>query len=396
MLAGAVLLIAICCNPCSFDDNVDELIKLTDSEKRNVRIVAINELGRLIPNLESEDQKRVAEKIVGAVSDPASLVVSAAKMQMAQHPEIYNNFLGPFMKSKELRPFAQGCESIKAIGAPARIWLKQLGENLDNKVERFHLASLHALAHLQDQDLLPLLDKVIEKLDSKDFNIQLSACRVLAKIGPKANKAGPRLVRLLEDGIASSRSWASIALGAIGPHEDYDVVKLLDERLDRFYLIDRQRALEGLAYLGDHAKPTLPKVEKLMKDLSKSVPHTAARTHWKITGDAGKAIEVLVRLVPSMDFGVDSMDVLAEMGHEAKPAVPNLVKQLESPEAPTREAAIYALAAIGKGAKDAIGPLKKMDKDEDVLIRAAAEMAIGKIKQATEEQSQETETDSNE
>jgi HEAT repeat protein len=231
---------------------------------------------------------------------------------------------------------------------------------------------------------------VIAKLDSKNFNVQLSACRVIIQIGHPARKAGPRLVNLLEEGIASSRSWASIALGAIGPHEDYDVVDLLSQRLSRFYLVDRQRALVGLAYLGPEAKAALPAVEKLMNDPTKSVQATSARTRWKITGETEKSVEILIPLLPTMEHGVEAMDVLAEMESAAKTAVPALIQQTRSPEAPSRESAVYTLAAIGAAARSAIPDLEKVAaKDNDRLIREAAKFAIQSISVADAKASEE-------
>lgn len=372
----AALTSLISCGPA---DELQDLIEKSNSKIRNERIAATDAIGNLVPKLTGDAKKTAAEKIISSVASGTDLVVSAAKLHMAEKPDLYNEYLGPFLSADEFVKIAQGCEAIKAIGAPARKWLPQLKKYLDKEERNFHLAALHALAYLEGKDIEPLMDKVIQRLESKDFNVQLSACRVLAKIGAPANKAGPKLVELLKNGNPSARSWASIALGAIGPHEEYSVVELLEERLDYFYLVDRQRALEGIAYLGEHAKPALPKIEKLMKLESKSVQHTASRTHWKVTGDATLAVDTLIKLLPTMEYGVDSMDILAEMGREAKKAVPDLMKQLKSTEAGHREAAVYALASIGADAKSAIEALKKMDKDEDVLIRSAAKKAVATI-----------------
>ena len=56
-----------------------------------------------------------------------------------------------------------------------------------------------------------------------------------------------------------------------------------------------------------------------------------------------------------------------------------MVKQLSSSEAAHREAAVYALASIGTAANEAISELKKLKKDNDVLIRDAAAKAIKSI-----------------
>lgn len=361
------------------NDQLQDLIKKSNSKNRDVQISAIDEIGKLAKSLSGKERKVAAEKIISSVSSSTSLVVTAAKLQLAENPELYNEYVGSFLTSDEPFKIGQGCEAIKAIGAPAKKWLKPLQTHLDNDERNYHLAALHALAYLDGKDLEPLMDNVIARLDSKDFNVQLSACRVLAQIGVPAKKAVPKLVDLLKNGLPSARSWASIALGAIGPHEDYPIVQLLEERLDYFYVVDRQRALQGIAYLGEHAKPALPKIEQLMKMKSKSVQHTASRTYWKVTGNAQPAVDTLITLLPTMEYGVDSMDILTEIGSEAKKAVPDLIKQLTSTEAGHREAAVYALASIGSDAKPAVAALKKMNKDEDVLVRSAAKKAIETI-----------------
>ncbi|MEM9413387.1 MAG: HEAT repeat domain-containing protein, partial [Planctomycetota bacterium] len=115
---------------------------------------------------------------------------------------------------------------------------------------------------------------------------------------------------------------------------------------------------------------------------SKSVEHIASRTYWKVTGDSEKAVKKLIALTSTMEFAMESMDILGEMGEVASAAVPALIKQLSNPEVPYREAAIYALAKIGTGAEPALPKLKSMNSDKDVLIQAAAQDAIKKIEAA--------------
>lgn len=367
-------------------DQVEDLIKQAASEDVSERLEAVLELGQWLPKLPDEFQSQVAEAIVNALADDSEDVRAAAGMRIAENSAIINMNLQPFLNSQEPLPFTKACEAIKAIGPEARIWLPLIEKKLDLNERIYKLAALHALRVLDGKDLLPLLEKIIQALDHPDFNVQLSACRVIVQIGPDAKKAGPHLVKLLENGIASSRSWASIALGAVGPHEDYDVVDLLVERLSRFYLVDRQRALEGLALLGPEAKLALPQVEALMNDPTKSVQHTAARTHWKISGSSELAVKTLIPLISTMEHGVESMDILAEMGPQAQDSMEALIIQLKSSELPMREAAVYALAAIGPNAAAAVGPLRELQRDPDLLIRAAAENAIKKIEQVAPQQ----------
>ena len=363
----------------SVDVEVEGLLEDVRSEYGAKRIKSLMKMGELVAGLDEPDQGNVARAIVEGASDGKELVRSAAKIQIAENAQIINRYLDTFLKSDTALEYAKACEAIKAIGPVARIWMPLLKKHASSKDRHFLMSTLHAFSALDKKDLLTVLDPTIKALDHKDFNVQWSACRVLSIIGPDAKKAGPRLVRLQKEGIASARSWASIALGAIGPHEDYDVVALLEERLEFFYLIDRERALKGLAMLGDKAKSTLPKIEMLMKTRAKSVQHIASKTHWKITGDPKLAVERLSTLVGTMEYGTESMDILAEIGADAKAAVPALIKQLKSSEDAHREAAIYALASIGPAASDAVVELKKLNQDVDLLIRAAAVRAIQSI-----------------
>ena len=368
-------------------ENLDHWLEQYKSPKSDDRIEAVLKVGEMLETLDEVDAEKAYEFMFQAFADRTSLVQSAAKVRLAQRPDGAVPYLKKFIDSEKERDFLMACEAIKSIGPEAKIYLPGIVKRLDGKVEHLRLAALHAMRVMDGEDLLPYLDQVIAALDSENFNVQLSACRVIIQIGEPAKKAGPRLVKLMEEGIVSARSWASIALGAIGPHEDYDVVDLLSQKLPEFYLVDRERALIGLAYLGPNAKKALPAVEKLMVDESKSVEHVAARTRWKITGDADKSVEVLIKLLPTMEHGADSMDILAEMEGAAKKAVPFLIEQTLSTEAASREGAVYALAAIGAESETALPRLKKIaSKDKDRMIREAAKLAIESIHEAKNEE----------
>ena len=374
-------------------EKLDKWIDQMESPVTDKRIEAVLKIGELLPTADEIDADKGYAVLFNALGDHTSLVQSASRMHLAKLRGEALPYLKKYIESDQLSEFSMACEAIKSIGPESKEFLPVIAKRLDGDSEKFLMAALHAMRVMDREALMPYLDKTIKALDSKNFNVQLSACRVIVQIGELAKKAGPRLVKLLEEGIASSRSWASIALGAIGPHEDYDVVDLLSQRLDRFYLVDRERALVGLAYLGPEAKAALPAVEKLMKARNKSVQHVAARTRWKITGEADPTVDVLIPLLPTIEYGADAMDILAEMESAAKKAVPYLIEQTKSAEPPSRESAVYALAAIGAEAESAIPELKNLiKKEKDRLIREAAELAIQTIKEALEAQSKKADS----
>ena len=287
-------------------ESLEHWFEQYNSKKNDDRIESVLKVGDLVDTADEVDAEKAYEFIFRAFGDHAELVQSAAKVRVAQRPTEALPYLKKFVDSGKRKDFAMACEVIKTVGAEAKIYLPGIVKRLGDDDEMIRMAALHAMRVMNSKDLLPYLDQTISALDSKNFNVQLSACRVIIQIGEPAKKAGPRLVKLMEEGIVSARSWASIALGAIGPHEEYDVVELLSEKLTEFYLVDRERALVGLAYLGPQAKKALPAVEKLMADPSKSVEHVAARTRWKITGEVEPSVQVLIKLLPTMEHGADS------------------------------------------------------------------------------------------
>jgi HEAT repeat protein len=71
---------------------------------------------------------------------------------------------------------------------------------------------------------------------------------------------------------------------------------------------------------------------------------------------------------------------LAEIGPDAKDAVPALIAALKSKEVEVRGASAHALGEIGSGAKSAIDALTQVIKnDDDADVRKTAVLAIGKI-----------------
>ena len=70
---------------------------------------------------------------------------------------------------------------------------------------------------------------------------------------------------------------------------------------------------------------------------------------------------------------------LAEIGPDAKEAVPALAAALTSPEVEVRGRAAFALSEIGPAAKSAVADLAKLLKDDDADVRKAAALALGKL-----------------
>jgi HEAT repeat protein len=73
---------------------------------------------------------------------------------------------------------------------------------------------------------------------------------------------------------------------------------------------------------------------------------------------------------------------LGSLGEAARPYVRDLVALLAHEDPYYRVTATKALGDLGTVAKDAIPELQNLEKDEEAEIRAAAETAIRKIREA--------------
>lgn len=374
-----LFLILVPCIASADDAQITKLLVEAKSDKSATRGAAVLKLGDSLGSITDDaQQKSVSVTLIDSIRDRSELVSHLARLRIAENPKLINKYLGKYVTSNDFQQFGTGAETIKAVGSEARQWLPDLLKQLGTEDKEFKLGALHAMRALDSQDLVECLDQTIAALDHPDFNVQLSACRVLEKIGPDAKKAGPRLVQMMKEGSVSARSWASVALGAIGPHENYDVAKLVEAHLDLPSVIDRERALIGLAHLGGHAKFVLPKIEILMEKKSKRVQNTASFAHWKISGDPTKAVSRLTSLIATMEHGAESMDFLAEIGPDAKSSVDEIIKQLKSAEFTHRESAVRALSSFGPsaGANAKVALQELLKNEDDLLIRSIAESAV--------------------
>ena len=68
----------------------------------------------------------------------------------------------------------------------------------------------------------PLLDALAPNLYSENFHVQYWTCRALAAIGPAAANLTPDLCYLAENGVASVRRNACLALGDVAVGTEYE------------------------------------------------------------------------------------------------------------------------------------------------------------------------------
>lgn len=236
----------------------------------------------------------------------------------------------------------------------------------------------------------------------------ISACDVLAAIGPDAKSAVPTLLKLLEDE-GPMVSWhAARALGEIGASPE-TVIPALVKGLQSPVAENRAASAVAIGSYGAAAKGSVAAVAALWKDREPSVRIAACHA----LGEMGPAAAgAVVQLDKALDDEVGTVTlaaadalgrvgesavapltarlkdpglrqlaaaVLGGMGPVAKGSVPVLIKLLDEQDLPTRRAALLALASIGPDAKDAAPALRKKLETADDRGRAGAVYGLVKI-----------------
>jgi HEAT repeat protein len=209
------------------------------------------------------------------------------------------------------------------------------------------------------------------------------ALAVFGRIGPDAKQALEPVAALAKAKNALSFP-AAVAVYQIDPKPDHALAlaALLEDKTLRV------PAAEALAQLRPTGKAVAIELLTALDDPDEELARAAAVALWRIEKNPS-ALKTLTRLLRSTDPKVReraALELGAELGPEAKPAVPDLVKRLFDPRAAVRSTAAEALGRIGPDAKSAAPALLALlDGDEPAFVQSAACEALGLIEPAEKE-----------
>lgn len=180
------------------------------------------------------------------------------------------------------------------------------------------------------------LDVLSRWLTEPDANIRALAARGLARLGPAAKPALPKLMTALKDSDKGIRLAALSAVGAIG-REAHTAVPLLRRCLRDSDVDVRRGAIEAVGQMDGVAKEAVPAVAEAarQKDLRKP------------------ALDVIVRLGPTASEAIPVLAELLSSDKENRPAIMAAIKAIH----PQKKQATLVAAALIKlfGLQDASG-----------------------------------------
>lgn len=260
------------------------------------------------------------------------------------------------------------CASIALgqIGEASEKAISALAAALSDPVPSVRCQAALALWRLNASDARALRT-LKENLAGGDWDARYAAAEAAVEMGEAAKETVPLLRKILQDGDAQRGNWRAIAAQALGA-------------------------------MGRAARDALPDLISILSDSEWNARFRAVEALGKIAVDEVDVVAALSSHVDSnRGLGVAAAEALSRMGPGAGKAVPALVRVLEKPaeevrdvlgrsrdlDAPRRAAAAAALGSIGKGARSALPALEKATKDTDAAVRAAASVAIQKIRENT-------------
>jgi len=253
--------------------------------------------------------------------------------------------------------------------------LDKLIGDLSNADEKVSLRAIDDLGKLgaEAKSAVPALAKALSH-ESKD--VRWHAARTLGSIGLEANSAVPALVEALGDDVPEVRAYAAFALGKIGDGTDAVVDRLIDRLFDPNALV-RRASVKAMREIAPPDEKVRPIVLKILEEGDPAIVLPALHT----LADEGK--EAVPRLCKALKHDRAcywACLVLAEIGPDAKAAVPHIKDVLKHEDPVVRLQALVTLGEIGPASEqlvpDIVGVLENDDFDG---VRYGAAFALGKI-----------------
>ncbi|MFW9831930.1 MAG: HEAT repeat domain-containing protein [Candidatus Thorarchaeota archaeon] len=266
-----------------------------------------------------------------------------------------------------------------------------------------------------DKDAASVVELATDLLESNIDEVRGYSALLLAKIGPAAKNAVPKLISLLQDPDPSVARDAALALGMIGSKSE-DAMKALkevqgaeDPQLQLFSRIGLARlgtvdeeivasltsavndrdpmngifAIQALGEIGEPAKSAEPIILRLLSHRHPALRLIVGQALYKLHSAPGPIAQALVRNLPLRKaepfIRRDSFNLLQQIIKDVPEVIPSLTKQVSNRDPVTRVMAARLLAEFGEEAIEAAPALVRMMEDNLMTCQYHARQALEKI-----------------
>jgi HEAT repeat protein len=328
-----------------------------------------------VPSLKT-NARRQAFEVVSQIGKP--------------NPRAYDMVL-PYCGDVDVYVRSRAISALSAVADDSDDYIKQFGNLLLDSHPMVKWTVLDALDK-RHQRIAVVLPEVIKLLDDvSDVHVAISrdasrpeklrgrVARLLAKIGPKASDAIPKLKKLTgREYDEKVRIWSATAICRISdaPSQEYlDLLGqlMLDDMEDEY---DQNDAPDAITQLGLFARPLLDSLERAKK-------HKSAQIRWELV-DAFFAVDpdsAVSRCLPLMEDEDDSVaetviDAISKRGISEPRVTAAYIRALGNHEGTFDQpasSAVDALAKLGSDSREAVPALAIAPNISDHLKKEIAD-----------------------
>jgi HEAT repeat protein len=343
------------------------------------------ELGKFMAPVNPQGRDRVLQKMAD---------VAKGKERAAQA-------ISQALHDKDARVREAAAYALGEYGPAAHRAVRALSQALSDSDKRVRGRAAFALTQMIAY-AEPAIPALIRAAKDSDPHVRSRAINVLEMLGPKAKDAVPVLIAALTDpddprdadrrGDASVPEVAALALARIGPAARGAVPRLLElARKDKGRR--RNLAMVALGNIGWNAKEVVPLLMGVLKSKPSPPARVCAAGALAGFGEAAEpALPVLLQTLDVRDVAGDKPQAetiranvcwaLGAIGPKhARKTVPVLVRIAadRSAFASVRCSAADALGRIGPAARDAVPALQAASEDRELEVRDHARRALKKV-----------------
>jgi HEAT repeat protein len=346
-----------------------DLVRLLDSDDLQTRGLSLDALGDL-----GATDEPVISAVASALEDPnPDVQVTAAVClgKLEAHPELVVPRLRKLLKA-EGKPCQAAAAVLGSFGEAARDAAGDLQVALakgDPDTRRYAANSLGQIGPTEG-----VVAALTTALDDATPEVVAGAGLALAKLGPAAASATPRLAQMIQGGTSLPEIVAIHAIGQIKAPPGEEVLKALDAGLSSEDAEVRSESAQALGLLG--STRSAPNLIRALRDADEDVRGNAGKALVALGPACAPAVrEVLKTGARDPELRLTLLIVLVEVEPPER-AVPALVEALQG-HATVRVGAVAALGALGPKAAPAIPALAKLLKRPGGGLAAAE--ALGRI-----------------
>ncbi|MFO0864521.1 MAG: hypothetical protein U0744_07705 [Gemmataceae bacterium] len=206
--------------------------------------------------------------------------------------------------------------------------------------------------------VVPVLIDVVAEGDGYRQHVALEA---LAEFGAEAKAAVPHIMKVVQSAEGENLAHASYALWKIENKNDAANAKVAIDALRKAARSEDSGTAQSAAdRLGEIGAPASESVPELRAALAKFKGPTYARALWRVSGQPEPSRTALTKFLSSeADLHYsrtrEAIECLAEMGIDARPAIPVLVELHRRAGLPQRKQIQHAVAKIDRETAERLG-----------------------------------------